>query len=152
MNKQTRWFASPLRLNGSTGFGPADFGRLVDAATRNMPVQQQAQTWRPPVEVAQTEDRFVLTIEVPGLTIHDVDVEVEDDVVRVAGAHPAREESDVEVIASERRYSAFERSIRLPEAVVESKSRASLKDGVLTIDLPKQDKPKPRKLTIQSAD
>ena len=150
----TRWYAIPSRRNGVTPIVPADLERLLAQVGPATPQRETVSEWRPALELVELEDRYVMTLEVPGFTIHDVDVEVEDNTVRVAGRRERVEEEEGtrNVLVSERAWGSFERVLKLPTQVVEGKSRANLKDGLLVIDLPKQEKPRAKKLTIHAAD
>ena len=95
--------------------------------------------WTPAVDVYETKDCFFLVAEVAGVKREDRRIEVKENVVRLRGARPW----DRKGIASENYLrmefscGAFERTFTLPGAVSEADVDASLKDGVLTVRLPR---------------
>ncbi len=96
--------------------------------------------WREPfVDIFDRGDEFIVTAELPGVRKEDIKVKVTDDTVyieaRVRREHELEQEGAVRV---ERYYSGYRRVIRLPEEVVPEKAKASYKNGVLEIRLPKK--------------
>lgn len=98
-------------------------------------------TWKVPVlDVIDKEDELKLSAELPGLTEDDIDLRVSDSMLTLRGEKKEdREEGDKEgdYYLSERRFGAFERSVRIPEGIDRSKIEATFKNGVLTVRLPK---------------
>lgn len=165
MSTITRWSRFPMLKNGHGGEPFAivadDLNRLLrtiptgPVGSSVMPTTEAV--FRPRVDFEEFEDRFVLTAELPGLSISDVDVEVEPEFVRLSGKKVVPEAPEDEatpdstVLVCERRWGEFERSVRLPRAVVQAKAKASMKNGLLTIELPfETEKPRVKKLTIQA--
>ncbi|WP_119458707.1 Hsp20/alpha crystallin family protein [Rhodospirillaceae bacterium SYSU D60014] len=92
----------------------------------------------PHADVAETEDKVEVSVELPGLEEKDVDVAVTDDVLTIKGEKRAeREENKKGYYLSERSYGSFYRSIPLPPGVDTDKANAEFKKGVLTVTLPK---------------
>jgi HSP20 family protein len=101
------------------------------------------------LDVYETDDAFVVKASLPGVKPEDLDVHVEDNVLTVRGE--AKEEEKVENARyhwQERWFGEFERSVRLPSQVAADKVEANLKDGVLTINVPKAEEAKPRKVSV----
>lgn len=92
----------------------------------------------PAVDLAEEDNRYVLTAELPGLDDKDVELSLVDDVLTIKGEKKdEREEKGAGYHVSERRYGEFRRSFRLPDDVDADKIAASFKKGVLTVELPK---------------
>jgi HSP20 family protein len=92
----------------------------------------------PRAEVAETEDRVEVSLELPGMDDKDVELSVTDDVLTIRGEKKAeREDSRRGYLLSERSYGSFHRSIPLPPGVDTDKASAEFKKGVLTVTLPK---------------
>lgn len=92
----------------------------------------------PLVDVYETEDEVVLKAEVPGIKKEDIKIDATEDAVELkAEAAVEEEEKRGSAVIKERVYRRFYRRIPLPSPVDPSKAKASLKDGVLTIRLPK---------------
>ncbi|HTK28704.1 MAG TPA: Hsp20/alpha crystallin family protein [Vicinamibacterales bacterium] len=104
-------------------------------------VGTDAPGWTPPVDLYETPAEFVLVAELPGLTREQVDIQAEDNRVMIRGAregspasnHPCCEQYH----RVERGHGRFSRAFQLPEAVDVDAITAELKDGLLTITLPK---------------
>lgn len=91
----------------------------------------------PRMDLRESEDRFELTVELPGLTEKDVKVEFRDDVLTVSGEKKSASETEEKGVRMlERRYGAFSRSVTLPAGVKAGEIKATLKDGVLTVVAP----------------
>lgn len=88
---------------------------------------------RPPVEISVNEDSVELKIELPGVDIKDIDVEVSKQMVAING----QRECATEVENSEFYYGKFSRLITLPVEVQNSQVAANYQDGILYLTLPK---------------
>ena len=105
--------------------------------------------WAPAMDVAESKDAYTVTLEVPGAEKDDVTVECHDGVLIVKGEKKnEREEEDEHRHYVERSYGSFSRSVRLPVDASEE-IHARYKEGVLTIEIQKQEERKPRVVTIQ---
>ena len=111
--------------------------------------------WSPVVDVRETDDGIQVTTELPGLKPDDVQVTVDDGVLRISGEKQreiekdGRDENGDAYHLVERRYGRFERSFTLPRAVDAEKVKAQFDDGVLKIDLPKTAQAKPKQIAIK---
>jgi HSP20 family protein len=88
---------------------------------------------RPPVEISVNEDSVELKIELPGVDIKDIDVEVSKQMVAING----QRQRPAEVENSEFYYGKFSRLITLPVEVQNSQVTANYQDGILYLTLPK---------------
>jgi HSP20 family protein len=109
-------------------------------------------TWIPPVDMSETADDLVLTVEVPGISDKDVAVSITGDLLSVKGERRweqgERENKDNTVLHVERVYGQFERMIQLPFPVQGDKVKATYRDGVLEGKLPKAEEVKPRTIKV----
>jgi HSP20 family protein len=102
-----------------------------------------------PLDVAETADAYILTAELPGVPLKDIQVNVEDNVVTISGNKPAPEETEgVRYHRIERPYGAFQRSLALPRNVDPEQVTAKYADGVLEVRVGKKEEAKPRKIEI----
>lgn len=93
--------------------------------------------WMPAVEVAQTDDKLVISAELPGVKKDDVRVEVKNDRITIEGErHPQQEGAAQQLHRSERTYGYFYRVIALPEGAEPQSTSATMHDGVLEITVP----------------
>lgn len=108
-------------------------------------------SWMPAMDVYETEDEIVATLELPGIEPDDVEVSVEDSTLSIVGkrelSSEVKEESYHRV---ERRYGSFARAVTLPQTADTDKVRASFDKGVLTVEIPKVEKAKPRKIEVKA--
>ena len=117
------------------------FGRPASSAS--------GRAWAPPVDLYETKDDLVLTMEVPGVRDKDVTVSITGDLLSVKGER--RFEQDVneqQFLHVERVYGKFERLVQLPIPVQTDKVKASYRDGLLEIKLPKTEAIKPREIKV----
>lgn len=90
------------------------------------------------LEIAETDEVLTVRAEVPGFTAKELDIRVEGNRLTIAGKHESKEESTKgKTVYSERRANEILRSIYLPSDVDGAKVNATLKDGVLNLELPK---------------
>jgi HSP20 family protein len=96
--------------------------------------------WVAPAAEASSDDNlYRISMELPGVEEKDIDISVDDGVVTVKGEkRTSREEKGETWYFSERQFGSFSRSFRLPGDAVQDKVSADLKDGVLTIAVPKR--------------
>jgi HSP20 family protein len=105
--------------------------------------------WTPALDVYDEKDNFVVKAELPGLKKEDIDINVHNGVLTISGERKQEaEKKEGQTFRSERYFGRFQRSVTLPAAVDMSKVKASYKDGVLTIDLPKAEEAKPKQIAI----
>ena len=92
-----------------------------------------------PVKINMTETDGGLTVqaEVPGFTSKDLDIEMQPRCLRITGKRETKEEKNARKIRSESCADQILRAVDLPADVDTARVNASLKDGILTIDLPK---------------
>lgn len=106
----------------------------------------------PPAEVDERETEYRVALEIPGMDEKDTEVSIQDDILTVkAEKKEETEEKDKNRYFSERRYGLCARTFRLPANVNADGITASMKNGVLTIVLPKAEPSKPNKRTIEIA-
>ena len=103
------------------------------------------------LDMYETDSDLVITAAVPGVSAEDVDVTVVGDVLTIRGEAKSETRSDnANYHRRERRYGTCGRSLTLPVAVQVDRAEARLKDGVLTLTLPKADGAKPRVIKVQA--
>jgi HSP20 family protein len=114
----------------------ARMSQLMQGAWPGLPVDRDT-PWVPPVDIEETDDAWVVEAELPGVRREDINVEVQDDELRVSGEIKERERKGI-LRRRERRVGEFELRVTLPGAADREHIEASLDDGVLRIRLPKQ--------------
>lgn len=105
----------------------------------------------PTINVREDEKNYYLEAHVPGYVEDDIDIDVTDSMVTITGNAQHEEKSDKEgsgYLRREYRHQSFSRTLTLPTPVVNDQAAAELKNGILTVTLPKivEDKPKTKRL------
>lgn len=96
--------------------------------------------WFPAVNMAESQKEFTLTAELPGMTTKDVSVDYCDGMLTIRGEKEQEEKSaegDDTYYRWERRFGSFQRSFPFPGGVDEAKIAADMRDGILTVHIPK---------------
>lgn len=119
------------------------------------PAQGEAQgrtVWTPSVNVEETKEELLLTAELPGMNIDDIDIEVENNILSLRGEkkEEREEKDDRRYHLWERCYGTFERSFTLPRTVKADEISAHFKDGILHVQMPKAPEAKSRKIAIKA--
>ena len=105
--------------------------------------------WRPPVDVYETAEGFILKVELAGVEKEDVSVEVKDNVLTLKGERLLDPEiKDEHYYRKERNFGKFNRSFSLQEPIKPDLIKASFKEGVLTVEIPKPEEKKPKQVTV----
>lgn len=98
----------------------------------------------PAAEASQNGEAYRIAVELPGVAEEDIHVTVEDGVLQIRGEKKSeREEKGDSWYFSERQFGSFSRSFRLPSDADADGVKAEIKDGVLTVTVPKKALPKP---------
>ncbi len=105
---------------------------------------------QPAVNVWETGEAVFAELEVPGLKSDQLDLSVVGDQLSIKVERPEAEQEGVTYHRRERPVGSFTRVLRLPSPVASDAVQAELKNGVLTIKLPKAEAVRPRKIEVQS--
>lgn len=97
------------------------------------------------VDIREEDDAFVLTTAVPGLSADDLHIQVLENVIRIEGEYRT---SDGEHLLRELPEGKFIRTLRLPSDVDADKVDAKITNGILTLNLPKVESARPKKIKI----
>ena len=126
-----------------------EVNRLLDSFFgRTVPVNG-GRAWTPPADLYETKDDLILTMELPGVRDKDVTVSITGDLLSVKGERRfEHDDKEQHRLHGERVYGAFERLVQLPMPVQTDKVKASYRDGVLEIRLPKVEEIKPKEIKV----
>ncbi|MGD8367471.1 MAG: Hsp20/alpha crystallin family protein [Desulfobacterales bacterium] len=106
--------------------------------------------WRPPVDVIETEEAYVLHAELPGVKRENLSIEIRDNLMLLSGERkPGEAIKTGRYLRSERIFGRFERSFSISSAVDPEAVRATFKDGVLEVLVPKSGARETRKIDIE---
>jgi HSP20 family protein len=103
----------------------------------------------PVVDMYETNDDLILNFELPGVPEKDISLSIAGDVLTVKGERQfGHQVNGDNYVHTERVYGRFERSIRLPMPVEAGRVRATYRDGVLEVSLPKTEEVRPKEIKI----
>jgi HSP20 family protein len=122
------------------------FNEFVNGASEDV----ASRAWVPAVDIQETEDAYRLHAELPGLTKDDIQITLENNVLRLSGERKL--EKDVKrdnYHRVERTYGTFSRAFTLPSQVNAEGVQATFENGVLTLTVPKSESAKPRRIAIR---
>jgi HSP20 family protein len=106
----------------------------------------------PRFDVKEEKGEYVLSADLPGVKPEAVEIALEGDRLKVSGRRESsRKEESGQAYLSEICYGSFAREFSLPESVDSEHVQASLKDGVLTLHLPKKPESQPRKIAVKAS-
>jgi HSP20 family protein len=102
--------------------------------------------WTPAADVYETEESFLIAIDLPGISREALETEVDENRLIVKGT---RDIEELKQHRSERLHGRFIRTFTVPGSVDQAKIAAEYKDGVLQITLPKRKEPKAQRVEIK---
>jgi HSP20 family protein len=107
-------------------------------------------SWLPSLDIAEDKDNLIIKADLPGVKQSDIDISISGDILTIKGERKKEEEvKDKNYHRIERFYGAFCRSLRLPQYVDTNKVKATYKDGVLEILIPKTEEVKPKQIKVE---
>jgi len=128
-----------------------ELDRAFDRLLRNWmsPASLSEFDWNPSVDIAETEDSIVVTAEVPGVSMDDIDVSVDENQLVISGEKKQEDEQkEKSFYRMERSYGSFKRIFTLPRSADINKVSAVHSDGVLTVTIPKAEVARGKKIEV----
>lgn len=108
--------------------------------------------WMPAFEVRENKDAYVFTADVPGMKPEDIEVSLTGNRLSISGKRESQKEhKDDTYYTYERSYGSFSRAFTLPEGIDTEHLKSELKDGVLTLVVPKKPEAQAKKIPIATA-
>ena len=127
-----------------------EVNRLLDSFLTRSPLRQNGAVFAPAVDIAETSEDFVLYLDLPGVSQKDVKVSLMGDTLTVRGERKIEGSSHQgNLHRSERVYGAFERSFTLGSPVKSDGVKATFRDGVLEVHVPKAEEARVREIEVQ---
>jgi HSP20 family protein len=127
-------------------YAPFDVDRFLNDALQ---VAKQPKAWNPDCNTYEDEQGFWVQAALPGLDRKDINIVFDDGVLTVKGEVKEDDSLKRTYFAREIGWGEFSRSFRLPNNVDPSKVSASYKEGLLTIQIPKREETKPRRIVVE---
>jgi HSP20 family protein len=130
-----------------------EINRVFDAqATANAADSSATADWVPPADIAEYKDRWVLKFDVPGVNTGAIDITLEQGVLTISGEREKDNgEDEAERRRIERPHGRFHRRFTLPDTVDAANVRATGRNGILEVTIPKQPKAQPRRIEVAAA-
>jgi HSP20 family protein len=130
-----------------------EINRVFDTQTAANGADSSATAdWIPPADIAEYKDRWVLKFDVPGVNSSAIDITLEQGVLTISGEREKDSvESDAERRRVERPHGRFHRRFTLPDTVDAANVRATGRNGILEVTIPKQPKAQPRRIEVAAA-
>ena len=105
--------------------------------------------WAPALDITERTDAYLVTVELPGVKLDDLEITLEDGLLTIHGERQFTSESPEEQYHRvERSSGTFGRSITLPAQIMTDEVEASMEDGVLRILVPKAEEAKPKRIQV----
>ena len=120
--------------------------RLMDELLRTAGNGNGVSGFTPPVDVHESEEEYLVKVDLPGVKSEDVHVEVNDNVLSISGSRVSEAPAAAQLV--ERPSGSFARTLSLPQGVDSDSIEAAYDDGVLELRIPKPAEQKPKKITI----
>jgi HSP20 family protein len=143
LNNITRW-------TPTTAYLPREpFLRMFDSFFNPDVQGEETRAWMPPVDVQENADAYLFYAELPGMTKDDINITLENNVLRLSGERKLEKDATKENYHRvERTYGTFTRTFSLPTQVDAENVQAAFENGILTVTVPKAEQAKPRKIAI----
>lgn len=105
-----------------------------------------------PIDVHETDNAYIVTTELPGVSPENINVRLQDNVLMIDGELPEQkiQKEGQRTLMQERRYGKFSRYVRLPQQVDPNKVEAQYENGILTLTVTKSEAAQPRQIPVKS--
>jgi len=104
--------------------------------------------WSPPVDIAEKGSEIILKIDLPEMDQAEIDIKVEENTLIIQGERKFLKETEETYLQIERPYGTFQRSFNIPRMVDQEKIKASYKNGVLRVVLPKKEEAYSKQIAV----
>ncbi len=108
--------------------------------------------WSPPVDIMERENEVVLKMDLPEMNQNEIEIKAEENTLIIQGERKFIKESpDASYLQIQRPFGSFQRTFALPRGIDQEKIKASYKDGVLRVALPKKVDRHPKQITVEES-
>lgn len=115
------------------------------------PTSLEGAEWNPTFEVTENKDAFLFKADVPGVKKDDLEITTTGNRLQISGKRESEQEKKTDTVYTyERQYGSFTRSFTLPDGVDIAHAKSDLKDGVLTLVVPKLAEAQSKKIPIST--
>lgn len=125
---------------------------LEDTLNRFFNEPVATRPWCPAVDISENENALVLSADIPGVKMDDIEIKLEHGTLTLSGSREFKKQDEKGGYHRiERSYGTFQRAFALPDTVDTDRVEAAFDNGVLTITLPKKEVAKPRTIKVAPA-
>jgi HSP20 family protein len=108
--------------------------------------------WSPPVDIMEKENEVVLKMDLPEMNQNEIEIKVEENTLIIQGERKfVKESPDASYLQIQRPFGTFQRTFALPRGIDQEKIKASYKDGVLRVALPKRADRHPKQIAVEES-
>lgn len=127
-----------------------NFGRLANLQDEwDRLLETPLRAWAPALDVHEDKDAYTIRAELPGMKREDIEVSIQEGTLVISGERKSESVGEeTEVHRQERYFGKFSRALTLPTAVAGDKVKATYKDGILSVVLPKAEEAKPKQIAV----
>ncbi len=148
-----KWGLAKRDRNPDTAYSDfrKDIDRVFDDFFSLKPSSLFDSEWLPSFDVDEDDKAIHIRAELPGIDEKDLKVNLENNILTISGEKKderTEEDKDKRTVVSERKFGSFSRSLSVPEGIKAEKIRAKFKDGVLSIEVPKDEAVQAKKIKI----
>ncbi len=105
--------------------------------------------WSPALDVTQDKENLYVKVELPGVKKEEIEISLHDGQLTLSGERKEeKRESEGETFRSERTFGKFHRTVSLPVPVDAQRVKATYRDGILQVELPKAEEAKPKQIEV----
>lgn len=130
------------------------WGRLLDEVLEMRPgfdFQGFGTGWVPPFDVEETQEEYRFYAEMPGMKREDIKISLADNILTITGEKKIQYDTEKRnFYRLERTYGSFQRSFSLPHLIRSDKIKATVKDGILEVIVPKSEESKPKEIAVMA--
>ena len=127
------------------------FNNAVDRSFKEPRTIRTLESWSPAMDVHEDGSEIVYTVELPGFEKKEIDISVNEGLLAISAERNFEDKEETKYHHVERSYGKVYRNFRLPNSVDETKISAELKNGVLSLRLPKREEAKPRQIPVKGS-
>jgi HSP20 family protein len=126
------------------------FNELIPFSWRLEEADLDTGFWSPKTDMTETDNEYLIAVDLPGMTKKDLQINCYDNVLTIEGERKQeKNEKHNGYLRNERSFGAFKRSVMLPAPIIDDKIKASFKDGVLKVTVPKAEISKRKTVAIE---
>ncbi len=127
--------------------------RLFDETlSRIFKEEMPRRVWSPPVDIVEREKEVLIKMDLPEMDQNEIDIKVEENTLIIQGERKfIKDTKDENYLQIERPYGSFQRTFSIPRTIDQEKIKASYKEGVLRITLPKKEMSLPKQIFVEES-